>query len=244
MDKSKIEALQTEFADKGPQEILEWALGEFGSSSIGLASSFSIEDQVITDMLLKLDKNAQIFTLDTGRLHQSSYDVIELNRRKYDISIEMLFPDSQHVEKMLRENGPNLFFESLEKRKLCCSIRKVEPLKEKLSTLKAWITGLRREQSEARSDIKVIEWDENFNLLKINPLFDWEEVDVWDYIRANRVPYNKLYDCGYASIGCAPCSRPIRKGDDARSGRWWWESTEKKECGLHLKDGKSGRKEQ
>lgn len=239
----KIKVLQAEFENKSAQEILEWALGEFGVSNIALASSFSIEDQAIADMLFKLDKNAQVFTLDTGRLHQSTYDVIELTRRKYGISIEMLIPDAQHLEKMLRENGPNLFFDSVEKRKQCCSIRKVEPLKKKLSTLKAWITGLRRDQSANRADIKFIEWDETFNLVKINPIADWEEIDVWDYIRANRVPYNKLYDCGYASIGCAPCSRPIRKGDDVRSGRWWWESAEKKECGLHLKDGKLGRKD-
>lgn len=243
MDKDKIIKLQTEFEDKSPQEILEWALSEFGVSSIALASSFSIEDQVIADILFKLDKKAQVFTLDTGRLHQSTYDVIDMTRKKYGVSIEMLFPDSQHVEKMLGENGPNLFFESVEKRKQCCYIRKIEPLRKKLSTLKAWITGLRREQSITRADVNVIEWDENFNLIKINPLFDWEEIDVWDYIRANRVPYNKLYDCGYTSIGCAPCSRPIRKGDDVRAGRWWWESTEKKECGLHLKDGKLVRKE-
>lgn len=243
MDKSKINLLQTDFENKSAEEILEWALKEFGIPNVALASSFSIEDQVITDMLLKLDKHAQIFTLDTGRLPQSTYDVVELTRRKYGVSIEMLTPDSKHLEKMLKKNGPNLFFESVEKRKQCCHIRKVEPLKKKLSTLKVWITGLRREQSVNRSDVKFIEWDEVFGLIKINPLADWEEIDVWDYIKANRVPYNKLYDCGYSSIGCAPCSRPIKKGDDVRAGRWWWESTEKKECGLHIKDGELVRKE-
>ncbi len=222
-----LKALQTEFENKSAQEILEWALNEFGVPKLALASSLSIEDQVITDILLKLNKNAQIFTIDTGRLPQSTHDTIELTRRKYGVSIEVLLPDTLSVENMVSEHGTNLFYESVEKRKQCCLIRKVEPLRKKLSTLNVWITGLRREQDMSRKDIKMIEWDDTFNLFKINPLADWEEIDVWDYIRANRVPYNKLYDCSYSSIGCAPCSRPIRKGDDNRSGRWWWESTEK-----------------
>ncbi|HBM16493.1 MAG TPA: phosphoadenylyl-sulfate reductase [Lentisphaeria bacterium] len=243
MNRDEIRQLNKEFESVSADEILHWALKYFGVNNIALASSFSIEDQLILDMLLKVDKKAQIFTLDTGRLPQATYDLIEITRKKYAISIEMFFPDASAVEAMTKKKGPNSFFESVENRKECCAIRKIEPLKKKLSTLKAWITGLRREQSEARSDVPFIEWDEAFGLVKINPIADWEELDIWDYIRNNRVPYNRLYDCSYTSIGCAPCTRPVKKGESTRAGRWWWENEEKKECGIHIKDGKVVRKE-
>jgi phosphoadenosine phosphosulfate reductase len=172
--------------------------------------------------------------LDTGRLPQETYDVIEETREKYNIEIKVMFPDLKQVEQMVNENGPNLFYESIENRKLCCRIRKVEPLKRALSELDAWICGLRAEQSPTRQKLDKVEWDENFNLIKINPLADWTQNQVWQYIKENNVPYNELHDKGYPSIGCAPCTRPIEPGENIRAGRWWWENPEHKECGLHL----------
>lgn len=243
MKREEIRELNIEFENMSADEILAWAFKYFGVENVALASSMSIEDQMILDMMLKVDKNTRVFTLDTGRIHQATYDLIEATRKRYGIKIEMLFPDASEVEKMLFEKGPNAFYENLENRKECCRIRKVKPLKKKLSTLKAWITGLRREHSPNRAAVPFIEWDETFGLVKLNPLADWDEADIWDYIRNNRVPYNKLYDCSYASIGCAPCTRPVKKGEGIRAGRWWWEPEEKKECGLHIKDGKLVRKE-
>lgn len=238
MTRDEISELNKEFETMSADEILCWAMKYFGTQNVALASSFSIEDQTLLDMMLKLDKNARVFTLDTGRLHQATYDLIEITRNKYGCRIEMIFPEKEAVEKMLIEKGPNSFYHSQENRKECCSIRKIMPLRKKLSTLKAWITGLRSEQSEHRKDIKFIDWDETFGLYKINPLADWEEADVWDYIRSNRVPFNRLHDCGYVSIGCSPCTRPVKKGEHPRTGRWWWEIDSKKECGIHISNGR------
>lgn len=226
------------FEEETPEGILKWALTYFGIENIALSSSFGAEDQVLTDMLLKIDHRAKIFSLDTGRLHQETYDTIVATTKRYGVNIEMLFPDTQETENMLKEYGPNLFYESLEKRKLCCEIRKINPLRKKLRTLKAWICGLRKEQSKNRSDLKVLEWDEAFSIFKVNPLCGWTDKQVWDYIRENNVPYNPLHDRNYPSIGCCPCSRAVKQGEHIRSGRWWWEDAGKKECGLHLKNGK------
>jgi phosphoadenosine phosphosulfate reductase len=238
MTKENAIKWQSELKNASAVEIVCWALDKFGSGGIALASSFGAEDQVLTDILVKTGKEISIFTLDTGRLPQETYDVLEDTRKHYQIKIEVLFPETQAVENLEREYGPNLFYDSVENRKKCCGIRKVEPLKKKLSSLQAWICGLRREQAVTRKDISVIEWDEAFNLFKVNPLIDWTEKQVWDYIRKNGVPYNKLHDKGYPSIGCQPCTRAINPGEDIRAGRWWWETPEQKECGLHLKDGK------
>ncbi len=207
---------------------------------VALATSFGAEDQVLTDMLCRINNQPSIFTLDTGRLPEETYEVMQATREKYGIQIDALFPDYKEIEQMLNRYGPNLFRESVEARKLCCRVRKIEPLKRKLSGLEAWICGLRSEQSVTRTDIKRIEFDENFGLIKISPLADWTTEQVWNYIRENKVPYNKLHDKGYPSIGCAPCTRAVREGEDIRAGRWWWEKPEHKECGLHL--GKSGTK--
>ncbi len=216
-------------------EIINWALKEF---RIALASSLNAEDQVLTDLIIKADKSARIFTIDTGRLHQETYDAILNTMQKYDIHYEILFPENTAIENMVSEYGPNLFYESLEKRKMCCALRKLEPLKRMLSKLDAWICGLRAEQSVTRAGISKIEWDENNKLVKINPIADWSEKDVWNYIHENNVPYNRLNDFGYPSIGCVSCTRAVKKGEDFRSGRWWWEEPESKECGLHFKNGK------
>lgn len=216
------------------KEVLEWAVKRFGSK-VALASSFGAEDVVVIDILTKIDKNARVFTLDTGRLHQETYNVIDAIREKYEIPIEVYFPQTDKVEEIERKHGVNLFYKSVDQRTLCCHIRKGEPLKRALSGLDAWITGLRKDQATSRASIRKVELDTvNGNIVKINPIRDWTSEQVWSYIRENQVPYNKLFDQGYTSIGCAPCTRPTKLGEDPRAGRWWWE-TSTKECGLHYK---------
>ncbi len=229
---SVLEEIRRKTQRQSPQEILRTSLEQFGSR-IALATSFGAEDQVLTDMLCRLQKLPAVFTLDTGRLPQETYEVWEETETHYGIRIEGLFPDFQQVEAMTAEHGINLFYRSVELRTLCCRIRKIEPLKRKLSSLDAWICGLRRGQSQTRSAVDIVQQDEQFGLVKICPLADWTCEQVWDYIRTNRVPYNKLHDRGYPSIGCACCTRAVSPGQDERSGRWWWEKPEQKECGLH-----------
>ncbi|MFA6292119.1 MAG: phosphoadenylyl-sulfate reductase [Victivallales bacterium] len=238
VSKKDIENLNKGFAGKDAREIIGWGLATFGTGKIALSSSLGAEDQVLTDMIMKINRGTRLFTLDTGRLPQETYDVITETMKKYGVKYEVLFPESKDVEEMEMDFGPNLFYQSIEKRKLCCEIRKIRPLRKYLSTLDAWICGLRREQSVTRTKIEKIEWDENFSLVKLNPLADWTEQDVWNYIRENDVPYNKLHDRGYPSIGCAPCTRAVKPGEHPRAGRWWWEEPEKKECGLHVVNGK------
>jgi len=237
--KNLREKLATETEGYSAQELLELLAERFGDK-IALATSFGAEDQVLTDMLCRIESKPSVFTLDTGRLPEETYQVMQATREKYGIQIDILFPDYKQVEDMVNRFGPNLFYTSIEARKLCCRVRKIEPLKRKLSGLQAWICGLRAEQSVTRTDLQRIEYDENFGLIKVSPLVDWITEQIWNYIRENKVPYNKLHDKGYSSIGCAPCTRPIRDGEDIRAGRWWWEKPEHKECGLHL--GKKGNK--
>ena len=229
-----VEKLATETSGYSPEQLLDYLVKHFGNR-IGLASSFGAEDQVLTDMLCRISSEVLIFTLDTGRLPQETYDVMQKTQQKYDIEIKVLFPDSEKVSQMVTRHGPNLFYESIEHRKLCCQIRKVEPLRKQLAQLDAWICGLRKNQSITRLDVGAVSWDEQFNLIKVCPLVDWTWEQTWDYIRQHDVPYNKLHDLDYPSIGCAPCTRPVNNGEDIRSGRWWWENPEHKECGLHLK---------
>ncbi len=230
-----IEAINSGFADSTPQEVLEWALSEFHP---GIALAWSgAEDVAVVDMMVKINPKARIFTLDTGRLNPETYDVIDRVRDKYGIELEVMFPDSKAVEEMVRDKGVNLFYQSVENRKLCCKTRKVQPLRRQLGTLSAWVTGLRADQAVTRSELKKVEIDEAFGgIVKVNPLAGWSHEDVWNYIRANDVPYNELHDKGYPSIGCAPCTRVVEEGEDIRAGRWWWESPETKECGLHVKE--------
>jgi phosphoadenosine phosphosulfate reductase len=214
-------------------ELLAYVFDEFGEK-VAIASSFGAEDVVLIDIASRLTPKPRIFTLDTGRLPQETYELMEKIREKYDLQIDIYFPDREKVEEMVKKYGPNLFYRSVDLRKLCCRVRKVEPLKRALSNLSAWICGLRREQSPTRSSISKVEIDEaNGGILKINPLADWTTEDVWNYIRKNNVPYNALHDKGYPSIGCLPCTRAVKPGEDIRAGRWWWEKPEQKECGLH-----------
>ena len=229
-----IKSLNREFETSSPQDILVWASQNLGSS-VALATSFQVQGMVLVDMFAKTDPEARIFTLDTGRLHSHTYDAMERTREKYDINIEVLFPDRTEVEEMVTSHGVNLFYKSVENRRLCCQVRKTNPLNGFLKNLDAWITSIRADQTEQRADSTKFEIDYlHGKMLKINPILDWTTDQVWDYIRKNDVPYNKLHDMGYPSIGCAPCTRAIEKGEDPRAGRWWWEQGSDKECGIHF----------
>jgi phosphoadenosine phosphosulfate reductase len=236
VSKQDWEVFARELKGLDPLEMLGRALEKY-KGRIALASSMGAEDQAITHMLCSLDSNPRIFTLDTGRLPRETYDTIEATNAKYGIKIKMLFPDRADVEAMMGEEGPNLFYKSIEGRKRCCQIRKVIPLKRELATLDAWIVGLRKEQSVTRTELSPVEWDEGNGLVKISPLADWTFEQLWDYIRENGIPVSPLHAQGYPSIGCAPCTRAIAEGEDMRAGRWWWESPEHKECGLHRGSG-------
>jgi len=229
-----INQLNTKFKNSNPQEILKYFLDEYKNEA-ALSSSLGAEDQVLTDMIFKLDTKANIFTLDTGRLHPETYSVMDETNLKYGVKLAVFFPKNEEVQNLYHKQGINGHFESIQNRKNCCDIRKMEPLKRALEPLKVWITGLRATQSVTRTDTAIVEYDESFNVIKVNPLINWKEEDVWKYIKANSVPYNKLHDQGFPSIGCAPCTRPVKAGEDIRSGRWWWENPEHKECGLHAK---------
>ena len=216
------------------EEILAWAFEAY-HPRIALACSFQAEESVLIDMMSRLrGSDFRLFTLDTGRLNQETYDCMDAIRERYGVRVEAFFPDAARVEEMARTHGLNLFYKSVDFRKLCCGIRKVEPLNRALKNLDAWLTGLRREQAVTRADVRKVETDNDHGgIIKINPLVDWSHKEVWDYIRENHLPYNKLHDLGYPSIGCAPCTRAIQPGEDIRAGRWWWENPETKECGLH-----------
>ena len=213
---------------------LQWA-SENLHPRVAKASSFGAEDAVIMDMMLKINPEFRFFTLDTGRLPQETYDIMDVVRKKYGVSVEVLFPDAAEVEEMVREKGANLVYESVENRKLCCEIRKVHPMNRMLATLDGWITGLRRDQTETRQGVAMFQIDSGHGgILKINPIIDWTWEQVQKYIQENGLPYNSLLDKGYPSIGCEPCTRPIKPGEDLRAGRWWWEQGEHKECGIHI----------
>ena len=204
------------------------------------ASSLAAEDQVLTDMILrnKLQDKLSIFTLETGRLHAETLAVLDRIKETYDYDVTPYRPQPEAVEAYVKQNGLNAFYESVDMRKECCRIRKVEPLNRALKGNRSWVTGQRRAQSTTRAALDVQEQDEAHDMIKFNPLADWSEEDVWHYIRSNKVPYNALHDRGFPSIGCEPCTRAIQPGEDVRAGRWWWENPESKECGLHVVDGK------
>jgi len=229
-----VKELNEKFRNRPAEVVLKYFLNEY-KGKIALASSLGAEDQVLTEMVCNIDKNTKIFTLDTGRLFPETYDLIHRTNSKYKIKMQVYFPNSEKVEEMVNAKGINLFYESVENRKLCCGIRKIEPLKRAFIGLEVWICGLRRDQSVTRTGMQVVEWDDSNNILKINPLIEWSEQQVWDYINENKIPYNTLHDKGFPSIGCQPCTRAVMEGEDIRAGRWWWEHPETKECGLHKK---------
>lgn len=200
-----------------------------------LASSLGAEDMLLTDMILREQLDIGIFSLDTGRLPTETYDLMQELQRHYGLRLKLYTPRHDLVETYARRHGVNAFYDSVDLRKACCHARKVEPLQRALSGQKAWITGLRAEQAATRAGLPVKHFDAGNGLEKFNPLADWTEREVWSYLRANQVPYNRLHDKHYPSIGCAPCTRAVAVGEDVRAGRWWWESPATKECGLHVK---------
>jgi phosphoadenosine phosphosulfate reductase len=208
-------------------------IGENFSQQTTFSTSLGIEDQVITQMLSEFAPKVAIFTLDTGRLFPETYQLLEETIKAFNIDIKVYFPDHHKVEAMVNEKGINLFYRSIENRKLCCGIRKTESLRKALQGFGYWITGIRKDQSVTRFFNQYAEWSETDQLIKLNPLLDWSEKDTWNYIKQNKIPYNPLHDQGFPSIGCQPCTRAVQKGEDVRSGRWWWEEPEHKECGLH-----------
>jgi phosphoadenosine phosphosulfate reductase len=237
LSQADLPQLQDEIAGLGPVDVMQWATTRFPGNAV-FASSMGIEDQVIMDMVCRDGLEIPAFTLDTGRLFQETYDLIEATESRYGTKIKIYFPDATEVETMVAENGVNLFYHSTENRKRCCGVRKLRPLARALSGAALWVCGLRREQSSTRADMGTLEWDANNTIFKLNPLMDWSEDDVRAYVKANNVPYNPLHDQGFVSIGCASCSRAIKPGESFRAGRWWWEEEEHKECGLHWVDGK------
>ena len=200
---------------------------------MALSSSLSWEDQVLTHAIYSQDLPVRVFTLDTGRLFPETYRVIESTRQRYQKELEVYFPEYRALEQLVTGKGPNSFYESLENRKECCFIRKVEPLNRALKEVDVWVTGLRADHSENRSGLELVEWDEQRRIVKINPLANWSLDEVKAYIRKYNVPYNTLQDRGFVSLGCQPCTRAVKEGESFRSGRWWWEDSSKKECGLH-----------
>lgn len=216
-----------------PQEVLEWALDRW-HPHVAICTSFQAEGMALFDMAWRIEPEVRLFTVDTGRLPQETYDVMEQVRERYGVTIEIHLPDARRLERMTARFGPNLFRRSVEARLLCCSLRKVEPVRAALDGLDAWVTGLRRDQWASRANIRKIEIDHDHGgLAKISPLADWTAEEVADYNRAHDVPVHPLYAKGYTSIGCAPCTRPTRPGEDPRAGRWWWEKNAPKECGIH-----------
>ena len=230
----KIEEYNSQLEDASPQEIIRFFAKEF-NGRIAFATSLGVEDQVIAEMIADIDPGMNIFTLDTGRLFQETYDLLDVTRKKYGLSIDVFFPDAMDVEEMVNSHGINLFYDSVENRKLCCFIRKTEPLSRALQDIDLWICGLRRDQSITRQKIKAVEWDPIQKKIKVNPLVNWTLEQVWEYVHAHKIPYNTLHDKNYPSIGCLPCTRAVLPNEDIRAGRWWWESPENRECGLHQK---------
>jgi phosphoadenosine phosphosulfate reductase len=212
--------------------VLQQAVLEF--SPVTFANSLGAEDMVLTDLIAKHQANIQMFSLDTGRLPQETYDLMQKVRERYNVPLHVYFPTNALVEELVAKHGVNGFYDSVDNRKACCHVRKVEPLQRALAGNKAWITGMRREQAVTRGSLEVSSFDADHGLQKLNPLLDWTNAEVWEYIKANEVPYNALHDQFYPSIGCAPCTRAITPGEDIRAGRWWWEDPQNKECGLHV----------
>jgi phosphoadenosine phosphosulfate reductase len=228
----RVQRLNAQAQGMDAAAIIKMAFDEFGPK-VTFATSLGEEDQVITDIIAKTAPGIEIFTLDTGRLFAETYELMAKNQKKYPLSFRIYYPDTQRVETMVAERGINLFYESVENRRLCCQVRKVEPLQRALGNKEAWIVGLRRDQGLTRASSEPVEWDEANKKIKFNPLYNWSLGQVRDYIKKNNVDVNPLHAQGFVSIGCSPCTRAIKPGEDIRAGRWWWEIPEQKECGLH-----------
>lgn len=233
LDDYEAGKLADRFDPLEPEDLLEWAFERF-HPRLALVSSLQADTLVLLDMAWHINPAVRVITVDTGRLPQETYELMDKIREKYGLQLEVYFPEASQVEAMVRKKGMNLFYQSVTNRLLCCHVRKVLPLQRALKGLDAWATGLRRDQWATRANIRKVDLDHDHGgIVKLNPLADWTHEDVWDYIRKFDVPYNSLYDKGYTSIGCSSCTRAISAGEDARTGRWWWESNAPKECGIH-----------
>jgi len=233
-DEFEIGELGVEYDDQEPQEVLRWGIETFAPRRLAICTSFQSDGMALLDMAWRMDPNIRVFTVDTGRLPPETYELMERVTEKYQLQIEVYYPDPKTLEPLILQHGVNLFYKSVPNRLKCCDVRKIQPLRKVLDGLDCWVTGLRRDQWATRSNIRKIELDNDHGgLVKLSPLADWTDEEVWDYIRANDVPYHSLYDQGYKSIGCAPCTRAVAPGADSRSGRWWWEKNAPKECGMH-----------
>lgn len=232
MEKSITDSILKSIAGRNTEEALSLLSKNFPNKII-FSTSFGLEDQVITHIIFSKNIPIKIFTLDTGRLFPETYSVWSRTKEIYNKNISSYSPYTETIQNLVSEKGPNSFYESVENRQECCYIRKVEPLKRALKGNEIWVTGIRKEQSASRNNLSPVEWDENNHIIKYHPLFDWGFEEVKSFISKNHVPYNPLHDKGFPSIGCQPCTRAVKPGDDPRSGRWWWEDATKKECGLH-----------
>jgi phosphoadenosine phosphosulfate reductase len=232
MENNSIEKLNQQFASLSLEKAFE-TLSTLGFKNIAFSTSLGQEDQVLTDVIFRNNHPIKVFTLDTGRLFEQTYDVLDKTQKKYNKSISSFAPDNNELEALLDSKGPYSFYDSIENRKECCSIRKINPLQKALKGVDLWITGLRASQSNSRSTLSFFSYDDGFGLPKFNPLVNWTLEEVENYLEQNNVPQNSLHKKGYVSIGCEPCTRAVKPGEDIRSGRWWWEES-KKECGLHL----------
>jgi len=233
VNRAQVTEVVGELASRSPEEILEWALQSFGSR-FAVVTAFQAEGIVITDMARRLDPQVRVATVDTGRLPEETYEVIEAVRAQLRVGVEVIAPMAEDVEAMVTAHGPNLFRNDRALRQACCHLRKVKPLNRFLGGLDAWATGLRRDSGPSRGNVAKVEVDlAHGGMVKINPLADWTKEQVWDYIQGNRLPEHPLYRQGYTSIGCAPCTRAVLPGEGERAGRWWWESDEQRECGIH-----------
>ncbi len=227
------DGIQHDLESMGAEQTLQFLAEKFPGKVI-FSTSFGWEDQVLTHIMFAQNLPVKVFTLETGRLFPETYYVWNRTLEKYGRHIEAFYPDTERVQEMVSKKGPSSFYESVENRKECCAIRKIEPLRRALAGNEIWITGIRAEQSADRENMHSVEWDEQNQLIKVHPIFDWSLEKVKEYIKEHNIPYNPLHDKGFPSIGCAPCTRAVKPGEDFRAGRWWWEDQDKKECGLHV----------
>ncbi|MCK9617467.1 MAG: phosphoadenylyl-sulfate reductase [Lentimicrobiaceae bacterium] len=235
MEQKNIPELNIRFAQASPEGVIRY-FSDVYAGKVAFASSLGAEDQVIMHLIATLDVPIHIFTLDTGRLFAETYDLLHKTQNRYRLPIRVYFPEKKEVEEMVNQKGINLFYNSLANRKQCCRVRKIDPLQRALQGMQVWICGLRWQQGITRTKNQMVEWDEQNQMLKVNPLIHWTDEQLWGFIRQNNIPYNILHDKGFPSIGCQPCTRSVALGEDLRSGRWWWENPENRECGLHKKD--------
>jgi thioredoxin-dependent adenylylsulfate APS reductase len=234
LDDLEVGELAVEYDDQEPEDVIRWAFDTFGEERFAIVTSFQADGVALMDMAHKINPRVRVITVDTGRMPQEYYEIVDAFRQRYGMRIEVFFPEASRVESMVTKHGVNLFYDSVPNRLTCCQVRKVLPLNRALKTLDCWGTGLRRDQWATRANIKKIEVDHDHGgIIKLSPLADWTEEMVWQYIREEDVPVHPLYAKGFTSISCAPCTRPVPPGQHPRSGRWWWEENAPKECGMH-----------